>query len=158
MQTTGSIPMGNFKAEVSLNGSSWVDISGVAVSVQVSGGEQQIGTQMTADGSVPVVTNSNKVDAVTIEVSQLYTETPGEGYLTVYNQYISTDKRIFFRYSPSGGAIGAKRYFSANNANTAIAVPIQSCLPPETDAGSSDPMLGGFTLIAPKLQPETIAS
>lgn len=156
-QTTSGIPMGNFKAEVSLDGSSWTDISGVAVSVQVSGGEQQTGTQFTADGSVPIVVNSNKTEALTVEVNQVYTETPGEGYLTVYNRYVGADKRIYFRYSPAGGAVGQKRYVAANNANSAIPVPIIACLPPETDAGSGDPMMGGFSLLVPKLLMETIS-
>lgn len=156
-QTTSGIPMSNFKVEVSLDNVTWTDISGEGVSVKVSGGEQQIGTQFTANGGVPVVVNSNKTDAVTIEVSQLYTETAGEGYLTVYNRYSGADKRIYFRYSPSGGATGAKRFVAANAADQPMLVPIQSCLPPETDAGSGDPMLGGFTLIAPKLLPETVA-
>lgn len=156
-QTTSGIPMSNFKAEVSLDNVTWIDISGVGVSVKVSGGEQQTGSQFTANGNAPAVVNSNKTDAVTIAVSQLYTETAGEGYMTVYNRYAGADKRIYFRYSPSGGLSGQKRFVAANAADQPFLCPIQTCLPPETDAGSGDPMMGGFTLIAPKLLQETIA-
>lgn len=155
-QTTGAIAQSIYKIEVSLNGSSWTDISGQANTVEPSGGDQQTGKQFTASGGVPIITNSNKVDAITVKVNIVYTETAGEGFAIVWAQYIGTDKRIYLRYSPAGGTTGQKRYVCANDANTAILVPIVTCLPPKVDAGSGDPAMVEFSVITPKLFQEVV--
>lgn len=155
-QTTGAIPESIYKIEVSLNGSSWTDISGQANTVEPSGGDQQTGKQFTASGNVPIVTNSNKTDAVTVKVNIVYTESGSEGFMIVWGQYISAAKTIYLRYSPAGGASGQKRYVCANDANTAILVPIVNCLPPKLDAGSGDMAMVEFSVIAPKLFQEVV--
>lgn len=155
-QTTGATPKSNYKAEVSLNGSSWTDISGNATTVEIDGGEQQTGEQFTAAGNVPVVIGSNKVSAMTAKVSILYTETSGEAFQVVWAQYISTNKKIYFRYSPKGGASGDKRYVASDDAGSAFACPIISCLPPDVDAGSGDPAMAEFSVIAPKFLQEAV--
>lgn len=156
-QTTNAIPKSPFKLEVSLNGTVWTDISGVATKVTPGGGDQQIGTQFTADGGVPLVTNSNKLEAVTLQADIVYTEQSGEAFQVVYGQYAGADKRIYMRYAPKGGASGNKRYVCANDAGTAIPVPIQSCLPPEVEAGDGAPVAASFSVMAPRLIQETIA-
>lgn len=156
-QTTGGMPRSGFKVEVSLNGSDWTDISGAAATVAPSGGDQLTGEQNTADGSAPVVVGSNKVGARTLEVNCLYTETAGEPWKIVSNRYNGAVKTIFLRYSPAGGGQGAQRFVCARNDDTAVAVPIVNCLPPEVDAGSGDPAMFTFSVITPKLKEETIA-
>jgi hypothetical protein len=155
-QTTGAMPKSNYKAEVSLNGSSWTDISGNSTTVEVDGGEQQTGEQFTASGSVPIVIGSNKVSAVTAKVNIIYTETAGEAFQVVWGQYIGASKLIYFRYSPKGGATGDKRYVASNDAGSAFACPIVTCLPPDVDAGSGDPAMAEFSIIAPKFLQEAI--
>ena len=155
-QTTGAIAESIYKIEVSLNGSSWTDISGQANTVEPSGGDQQTGKQFTANGNVPIVTNSNKTDAVTVKCNIVYTETAGEGFMLVYAQYISTSKVIYLRYSPAGGTTGQKRYVCANAANTAIAVPIIMCLPPKVDAATGDPAMVEFSVLTPQLYQEVV--
>lgn len=155
-QTTGAFSPANFQIEVSLNGSSWTDISGSANSVSRDGGDQMTGTQFTANGDVPVVVNSNKRDAVTLTISIIYTEVPGEAFQTVYDRYIGADKTIYLRYAPKGSTVSNKRYVCANSAGTAIPVPIISCLPPETDSASGDPALTEFSVITPNLFQEAI--
>lgn len=155
-QTTAAESGSNYKIEVSYDGSSWTDISGVSNNVEPSGGEQQIGTQFTAAGDAPVVVNSNKNDAVKVKCSILYTETSGEGFDKVYSRYVGATKTIYFRYSPRGGTTGQKRYVASNAANSAVAVPIESCLPPKTDAGSGDPLMAEFTVVCPKLYQEAV--
>jgi hypothetical protein len=150
-QTTGGISQGVFTVEVSTDGSAWTDISGQATTVNLSGGDQIVGAQNTAEGSAPVVTNSNKLEALTVEVNFLYTETSGEAFRVVKVRFDGTDKTIFFRYTPKGNVTANKRYTATNDANTAVKVPIVSCLPPSTDAGSGDPAMAAFTLSVPKL-------
>jgi len=155
-QTTGSVAQSNFKIEVSTNGSSWTDISGQSNTVETDGGEHQTGEQYTADGDVPVVTYSNKVSSTTVKCSILYTETSGEAFAVIYARYIGTDKTIYLRYAPKGGTTANKRYVASNAANTAIAVPIITCNPPNGDASSGDPLMFEFSVMAPRLYQEAI--
>lgn len=157
-QTTGSKAKSSFKAEVSLNGSSWTDISGSATQVTPSGGDQMTGVTHVASDSAPIVTNGNKVDAITLEVNIVYTEVTGEAYQIVADRYNGADKTVYFRYSPKGGAVGQKRFSCANDANQVIAVPIVNCIAPEGDANSGDPLTTSFTLLTPKLKEETIGT
>jgi hypothetical protein len=157
-QTTGSKAKSSFKAEVSINGSSWSDISGSATQVTPSGGDQLTGVTHVASDNAPIVTNGNKVDAITLEVNIVYTEVTGEAWQIVGDRYVGTDKTVYFRYSPKGGATGQKRYTCANDAGQAIAVPIVNCIPPEGDANSGDPLTTTFTLLTPKFLIETIGT
>lgn len=156
-QTTVAIPRSNFKAEVSLNGSSWTDISGHATGVNTSGGEQLTGEQMTADSNYPVVTATNKVGATTVEVNILYTESASEAFQIVWARYEGSAKTIYLRWSPKGGASADERYVCANSAGTAVLCPIVACLPPQTDAGSGDPALAMFRVVAPRILQEVIS-
>lgn len=150
-QTTGFDTRAAFKVEVSTNGSTWTDISGQANNVTVEGGDQMIGEQNTADGVAPIVVGANKVEAKTVTVSAVYTETAGESWRLVKDRYDGASKTIFLRYSPRGGATGERRYVCANDANTAIAAPIINCNEPEGDASSGDPLLFEFSVRTPKL-------
>lgn len=153
-QTTGAIPRSNFQAQVSTDGNTWTDISGQAVTVQRSDGDQMIGEQNTADGSSPVVTGSNKKAAETITVSAVYTEGPTEAYETVSARYRGATKTIFFRWAPKGGiatVAGNNVFTCANDAGTPIAVPIINCSIPDLDAGSGDPAMIEFSLRTPNV-------
>lgn len=155
-QTTSAFASANFKAEVSLDGSSWTDISGVANDVEVNGGDQQTGKQFTASGKYPVVVYSGKNDMTQVKFSGLYTETAGEGWAIVYARFIGAVPTIFFRYSPQGGATATKRYVTANAADTAAAAVIKTCLPPKVDSGSGDPAMFEFTLETPQMKQEAV--
>lgn len=155
-QTTGATPKSNYKAEVSLDGSSWTDISGNSTTVELDGGEQMTGEQHTASGNVPVVVPSHKVSAITATISVLYTETAGEAFKVVWDRYVSTNKTIYFRYSPKGGNSGDWRYVASNNAGSAVACPILTCLPPDMDAGTGDPAMAEFQIMTPKFEREAV--
>lgn len=155
-QTTGAASRANFKVEVSINGSDWTDISGQSTNVTPSGGEQLIGEQQTADGDAPIVVPSNKVEATELEISIVYTETGSEAFDIVGDRYRGSDKTIYLRYAPKGGAQANKRFFGANAAGNAMACPIVACLPPETDAGSGDVLMATFSVRAAKFVEEAI--
>lgn len=159
MQTTDAINKGStYLIEASTDGTTWTDISGSANKVTPSGGEQMIGEQHVAVGNYPIVVGSNKVGSITVEVSIVYTETAGEAFQTVWARYEGAAKSIYLRWSPKGGAVGDERYFCANNAGTAIAAPIVSCLPPEMESGSSDIALATFSVQCPRIVQEVISS
>lgn len=156
-QTTSAFSKSNFKIEVSTNGSTWTNISGQAGDVKSSGGEQLTGEQQTAENQAPVVVASNKTAAVKVDVNILYTETAGEAFQTVWARYEGAAKTLYLRWSPKGGATGDERYVCANNAGSAVACPIVSCLPPDVDANSGDPAMAMFSVLAPRVLQEVIS-
>lgn len=155
-QTTGAFSKSNYKIEVSVNGSTWVNVSGQAGDVKVSGGEQLTGEQQTAENQYPVVVGSGKSAALKIDVNLLYTETAGEAFQTVWARWESTTRTIFLRWSPKGGATGDERYVASNNAGTAVACPITNCALPDLDANSGDPALFAFSILAPRVVQEVV--
>ncbi len=155
-QTTTADNKAGFKVEVSVDASAWTDISGQGATVSVDGGDQLTGEQNTADGSAPVVTGSNKVESKTVTINCLYTETASQAWRLVKDRYDSATKTIAVRYSPRGGAQTERRYVTANDAGTAIIVPIVNCNEPEGDAGSGDPLMFEFSVITPKLLEEAV--
>lgn len=156
-QTISGEARSHYKIEISPDGTNWTDISGQANSVTPSGGDQQTGETFTADGDSPIVTNSNKTAAQTLEINIVYTEQSSEGFQIVRNAFESSDKRIYARYSPRGGQSGEKRYVCANAANTAIPVPIVNCLLPTGESGSGESLMGTIRLMTPKLKAETVS-
>ena len=155
-QTTASIPQSGFKVEVSLNGSSWTDISGVAATVEVSGGEAQIGEQMTADGEYAIVTPGNKIGAYDITCRVVYTETTAMGWKTVSSRFYGTAKTIAVRWSPAGGQSTEQSFTTSLAGAAAAVVPIVSCNPPALDASSGDPALFEFSVRSPAIYEATL--
>lgn len=156
-QTTGAIASSNFKVEVSDNGTSWVDISGVASTVSVDGGDVKVGNQHTAEGAEALVVSGNKVDPRTVTVKSVYTEVDGEAFDTVWERYSGADKTIYLRWSPKGGAIGDVRFTCAVGGDAA-AVPIVSCTLPELDVSSEDVALFEFSVMTPGILKETVSA
>ncbi|MFN8493847.1 MAG: hypothetical protein U0350_39985 [Caldilineaceae bacterium] len=157
-QTTIAIPKGNYKLEVSINGgTTWTNISGNATTVKVSGGDQIVGDQNTADGSAPVVIGSGKTKPFKLECNILYSEGGSEPFQIVWNRFtqIGANKTIALRYSPAGGTTGQNRYTTCNDVGTIINVPIESAQPPDVDAGSGDPAMVSFSVSSPKLFQDT---
>lgn len=158
-QTTGSLPQGQCQVEVSVDGSTWTDISGETASATPGAGEQMTGEQMTFDGQFPIVTASGKMAATTMEFSIVYTETAAEGYVVVYDRFKDGGAgTIYVRYSPAGGQSTEYRYFATDDAGSAAtAVPITACLPPAADASVGDTIMASFAVLAPQFKQETIS-
>lgn len=155
-QTTTSDNRAGFKIEVSTDASSWTDISGQANNVSVDGGEQLTGSVHTADGRAPIVTGANKSEAITVTCSCVYTETASQAWRLVKDRYDGAAMTIAVRYSPRGGASAERRYVTANDAGTAIVVPIVNCIVPEGDADSGDALMFEFSVETPKLLEEAV--
>jgi hypothetical protein len=156
-QTTGAISSGKFKAEVSIDGTTWTDVSGSATTVSIDGGDVKVGSQHTAEGSEAIVVTSNKVDPRTVTVKSVYTEETGEAFAVVWARYAGSDKTIYVRWSPNGGATGDFRY-TCEVGGTAAAVPIVSCTLPEHDASSEDVSLFEFSVMTPGVLKETVGT
>ena len=155
-QTTAAIPQSGFKLEVSVDASTWIDISGEAATVEVGGGESQVGEQMTADGEYAIVTAGQKIAPYDITCRVVYTETTAMSWKTVSARFYGAAKTIAVRWSPAGGGSG-KQQFSTSLAGAAAAVvPIVSCNPPALDASSGDPALFEFSVRSPAIWEATI--
>lgn len=155
-QTTAADNMAGYAVYVSTDASSFTDISGQGATVKKTGGEQLTGSQNTADGAAPVVTGANKVGPGTLEISAIFTPTAGQAWRAVKDRFDGAVKTICVRYSPQGGATGDRRFTTANDAGTAIAVPIVSCNEPDVDAGNGGPILFTFSVIFPKLLEDAV--
>lgn len=156
-QTTTAIPQSAYEVEVSVDGTTWTSIKGSAATVAISGGEQMVGTQHTAEGATAVVVPSHKTNPVTVTVRCLYTETAAESWKTVKARYDGAAKTIYFRYSPMGGQATEERYTAAIN-GAAAACPIVTCLPPDMDAGAEDPAMFEFSVLCASLLEATISA
>lgn len=149
-QTTDAMSAVDATIEVSLNGSTWTDISGSANSITPGSQTRMTGTAYTFDGDLAIVT-SGKREPMEVEVSILYTEADGEGFATIRPEFEDGD-RIYFRYSPKGVGATARAVFTASNDGaTAGSVVISSLDWPTADAASADPVAVTFTLMVPAL-------
>ena len=157
-QTTAAIPQSGFKLEVSLDNSTWTDISGSAATVEVGGGEAQIGEQMSADGEYPIVTAGQKIAPYDITCRCVYTETSLQPWKLVSANFYSGTETIYLRWSPAGGAIGTQRFTASKDGASAALVPITSCNPPALDASSGDPALFEFSVRAAAILEAVISS
>jgi hypothetical protein len=91
----------NAKVEMSVNGSSWTDISGFANSVAVDGGERATSDFFTNDGDTPILTSGKRASlGVTCRV--VYTEGGSEVTEIVRVAY-EGNSPFYLRWSPKGG-------------------------------------------------------
>jgi hypothetical protein len=120
--------------EYSLNGTTWVDISGVANSISFSGGDRASGEVYTIAGSYALV-GAGKIGPTEATVSIVYDE-PGTIYTTLRGYFIA-QTWIYLRWTPKGDNTGDFTFTSASG-------PILSCPPPGGDAGAGDPLTVEF--------------
>lgn len=161
-QTTAAIAGTTTKIEYSLNASgttgTWTDISGYAGSVTPSGGEQITGSTQTMDGNAAIVKGANKTDPWTITFSVVYTDTDAQPFVAIYDRFVGATKTIAVRWSYAGGTSGTKQYFATDAAGTnPVMVPIVSCTPPTAEAGTADPLMFEFSVMAPAIGKATVA-
>ena len=147
-----------FTLEVSTDGSAWVDLQGEAVAVDIEGGEQPVGTQLTAGGEYALVCGSNKIQPYDLTFRGVYTEDAAGGWTTVHTAFLGAAKALYARWSPLGGGAGKLRFNTSTDGAADAAVPIVRCTPPALDAGTEGIMLMEFVLRTPALYQETIAA
>jgi hypothetical protein len=86
----------------------WVDVSGSTNSLEVSGGDWQIGTLFTFLGMTAILT-SGKRDPLDIACNMAYTETAGEAFETA-RPFYENGTPCYIRWSPKGGLSTQARY------------------------------------------------
>ncbi len=158
-QTTGAMSATGAKVEVSVNGSSWTDISGSSNSVDAPEATRNVDSVFTHSEDTAIIT-SGKQNPIDVTVSIVYTETAAEGWETIRAQHKTTGAAggtLYFRYSPNGGGSGDFLYTGANGSGTTAAGKISSLTYPVADTGGGGPVLGSFTVQVPALVKSTIA-
>jgi hypothetical protein len=149
-QTTTAMAAVDATVEISVDGTTWVDVSGSANSVEPGSQARMTGDAYTFEGDVAIIT-SGKREPLDVSVSALYTETAGESFETVRANF-EAGTRVYFRYSPQGvGATGRAVYTASNNGTTAGAVIISELDWPEATADNADPVAIAFTVRCPAL-------
>jgi hypothetical protein len=157
-QTTGAVCQSGYKIEISADGSTWKDISGVGVGIAVSGGDAQVGEQMTALGEFSLVVPGNKIAPYDITIRSVYTETADEAFLVAFAAFEGASKMLAARWAPKGtGATSLNFSTSIDGAGVDI-VPIVSCTPPEQDASEGKPAIFEIVLKSPALYKGTIGA
>ena len=149
-QNTGNMSSKNGKVEYSLDASTWVDISGSANTVTVTGGERMTGDMFTGAEDTALIATGKRQPYV-IEMRGVYSETTGtpeffEALMTVYK----SGAGVALRWSPTAyTAANQKRFTTATNSSgsaTAAMVPIVNLEYPSLDFGSGDMRMAGLTL------------
>jgi hypothetical protein len=106
-QTTTARSMRNVKLEWGTGGT-WYDISGVANSVNVSGGDRITGEAFTADGDRPIVL-FGKLNSIDVEAKIVYSVNSTEAWSALEPLYTGgTD--LLLRWTPGGDATGNYRF------------------------------------------------
>lgn len=135
-QVTGAVSASDAKIEVSTDGSSWTNVSGMANTVTMTGGGRTTGETYTFDGDGPIVT-SGKSQPFEITLGGVYTEGASDLFNLAYTPWKNgTD--FYVRWSPKGGQTGEKVYTTGAGRITALTFP-------NGDAASGAPIMTGVT-------------
>lgn len=135
VQSTGAMSPVDVYVAFSADGSTWVDVSGTANSVQVSGGERVTGAAYTFAGDTPILKRGKK-GPITITCRAVYDENATNAFQKALTSYDTAGGGDFYvRWSPGGGDAGDFGYTSSVGT-------VKSCVYPSADvAASGDPIL-----------------
>lgn len=101
-QTTGGFSATNAKIEFSINGSSWIDISGWANSLKPGSGTRQSGVRFTHDGDTAIITGGKR-SSIDIDCQVVYTEGTADIFEKLRTQFeIAGGGPAYLRWTPKG--------------------------------------------------------
>lgn len=132
-QTTGAMSAYDLYVGVSAAGSTFTNVSGSTVSVEVSGGERATGSTPTFYSDTPILT-AGKRGPLTVTIRGVYSADADELYALAKTQYETAGGTFYVRWSPMGGDAGDIGYTTSKGI-------IKN--PPYAggDAASGDPIL-----------------
>ena len=146
-QTTAATSARNAVVEISSDGSTWTNISGVAQTVSPGDGSRMTGTAHTFDGDGPIIV-AGKLETQESNLRIVYTE-DGVGYNVLLGYFNAAESTAYLRVAPRGTTTGYYRHTSGKGVITSFPQF------PELDAGSGDVntvemtvMHGGWTKAA----------
>ncbi|HSN78210.1 MAG TPA: hypothetical protein VL334_24325 [Anaerolineae bacterium] len=118
-QTTNAKSMRNVKLEY-ITGSTWNDISGVANSLEVSGGDRITGEAYTAESDRPIVLYG-KLEPLDVEAKIVYSENSTEAWSVLEPLYVA-GTGVKLRWAVGGNATGNYRYVT-DTTNVVVGYP-----------------------------------
>jgi len=142
-QTTGGLSFLAARVLVSADGSSWVNVSGEAASVAVSGGDRATGEQNTMDGDMPIV-KAGKRASIDLTVRGVYTETAAEFFETLRAIYETAGGACWIQYAPAGD--DEFWFHSADGADALTSGILTSPGYPGGDVSSGDVIMSEFVV------------
>jgi len=149
-QTTGAITGAMGKVEVSVDGTTWNDISGSSQSIDAVEFTRLNGSAHTFDGDYAVLT-FGKQPPTEITVNILYTEVAGEAFLRAVSA-LKNNTGFQVRWQAFTGT-AAGTYYRYKTAGTSK---VMSVSLPGNDAGSGEPLMVSFTVMAGGVDYETV--
>ena len=134
VQTTGAMSAVDVYVGFSSDGTTWVDVSGTASTVAVSGGERVTGTAYTFVGDGPIL-KSGKKGPITVTVRSVYDENATNSFQKALTAYDTAGGgAMYVRWSPGGGDSGDFGF------QTSAGI-VKSCVYPSADVNSGDPIM-----------------
>lgn len=104
-QTTNALSWANCSIKLSVDGVTWVDVSGFANSVGVDGGERATAEFFTVGGDTPIVT-AGKRGFLGVTVKAVYTEAGSDAYAMGMAAY-ENNSPLYLQWCPKGSGLGA---------------------------------------------------
>ncbi len=148
-QTQDGMSFADVSFFVQVEGASdYIDASGHITSVEVGGYERQIGEAYTGNGDKALLV-AGKTSPAEITAKTVYTENPGEVFKTVWDAK-EQKKRVRVKWMPKGNNPGNWVYTSDWGY-------IQSCPPPQGEAGSSDVVLSEMVFKSPSVTQDVVS-
>lgn len=136
------------KVEISTNGTTWTNVTSLANSISVDGGERMTEDLFVFGADVAeVLAGPREPLEVTLRV--VYTEGTNEAWETIRQQYESGGP-LYIRWSPLGGTTGKFQF-------TTDAGVITSFGYPAGESGSANPVLCEVTIRTPKITKSVVA-
>lgn len=130
-QTTNAITLRAEYIAISTNGTAFTDISGFSNSVEVGGGDREIGTFFTADGDTPIL-GAGKRGELEVTLKAVYTEGASDPFMVALSAYEgATD--LYARWAPKGNATGNLQYTTSKGI-------VVSPVYPQGEVQSGDPV------------------
>lgn len=127
--------------EYSLNGTSWVDMSGATQSVDSAEFARMLSDGYTLDGPKAFIT-AGKLEPADMTFNVYYNEGSSAPFTVLWTAHMASNL-VHFRFSPYGGNTTGEDIY------TTPAVNIRSMTTPGLDAASSDPLLFSVTIRTP---------
>ena len=151
-QTTTAINTVDAVVEVSVNGTTWSNISGSTNKVEVSPQTADSGMAASLEGQYKIV-RAGKYNPVDITVTILFTETAAEAYAILHGQKEVAGRPLYLRYAP-GGYNGEYRWYTADSNGNKAAARITEFPYPGANSEDAGPHLVVFKLQATTLTRE----
>ncbi len=151
-QTTTALNTLDAVVEISVDGTTWTNISGSTNKVDSPEMTADIGSVPTLEGQYQIV-RPGKFQPAEIGFTILYTTAAAEAFALLWQQANTAGRQIYVRWTP-GGSNGEDRFFTADANDQKTPARISKLQVPGADATAAAPALLNFAVVATKIGKE----